>query len=91
LLALADSFVDTSRAFHSASWPTSVPVVVIVSEKTPADTPAAAQWWRDAHAQFARRAANRRLVVAQRSSHDVAHDRPDVVLDAIADIAARHR
>ena len=91
LLALADSFAETSRAFHSATWPKSVPVVVIVSEKTPANTPAAAQWWRDAHAQFAKGAANRRLVVAQRSSHDVAHDRPDVILQAIADVAAKRR
>ncbi len=91
LLALADSFAETSRAFHSATWPKSVPVVVIVSEKTPGNTPAAAQWWRDAHAQFAKGAANRRLVVAQRSSHDVAHDRPDVILQAIADIAAKRR
>jgi pimeloyl-ACP methyl ester carboxylesterase len=91
LLALSDSFVETSRAFHSAAWPKSVPAIVIVSEKTPANTPAAAQWWRDAHAQFAGGAANRRLVVAQRSSHDVAHDRPDVILQAIADIAAKGR
>jgi pimeloyl-ACP methyl ester carboxylesterase len=91
LLALSDSFVETSRAFHSASWPTSVPVVVIVSEKTPANTPAAAQWWRDAHAQFAKGAPNRHLVVAERSSHDVAHDRPDVILQAIADVAAKRR
>ena len=41
-----------------------VPAVVIVSEKTPFDAPADAQWWKDAHAQFARRAPNRRLVNA---------------------------
>jgi pimeloyl-ACP methyl ester carboxylesterase len=88
LLALSDSFVETSRAFHNVTWPASVPVIVIVSEKTPFDEPADAQWWKDAHAQFARRAPNRRLVNAAGSSHDVAHDRPDVILSAIADIAA---
>jgi pimeloyl-ACP methyl ester carboxylesterase len=88
LLAVADSFVDTSRAFHSAAWPASVPVIVIVSEKTPFDAPADAQWWKDAHAQFARRAPNRRLVTATGSSHDVAHDRPDVISSAISDVAA---
>jgi pimeloyl-ACP methyl ester carboxylesterase len=88
LLAVADSFVETSRAFHRATWPTSVPVIVIVSEKTPFDDPADAQWWKDAHAQFAKRAPNRRLVDAAGSSHDVAHDRPDVILSAISDIAA---
>jgi pimeloyl-ACP methyl ester carboxylesterase len=88
LLALADSFVETSRAFHKATWPASVPVIVIVAEKTPFEDPADAQWWRDAHAQFAARAPNRRLVTAAGSSHDVAHDRPEVILSAIAEIAA---
>jgi pimeloyl-ACP methyl ester carboxylesterase len=88
LLALSDSFAETSRAFHGASWPTSLPVVVIVSEKTPFDDPADAQWWKDAHARFADRAPNRRLVIAAGSSHDVVHDRPDTILSAIADIAA---
>jgi len=90
LLAVADSFVETSRAFHGASWPVSVPAVVIVSEKTPFDDAADVRWWKDAHAQFAKRAPNRRLVTAAGSSHDVAHDRPDVISSAIAEIAAAH-
>jgi pimeloyl-ACP methyl ester carboxylesterase len=88
LLAVADSFVETSRDFHGVSWPASVPVIVIVSEKTPFDDPADAQWWKDAHAQFAGHAPNRRLVIAAGSSHDVAHDRPDVISSAISAMAA---
>ena len=88
LLAVAGSFGETSRAFHRVNWPAAVPVIVIVSEKTPFDEPADAQWWKDAHAQFAQRAPNRRLVTAAGSSHDVAHDRPDVILSAISDVAA---
>jgi pimeloyl-ACP methyl ester carboxylesterase len=89
LLAVAESFVETSREFHGVTWPASVPAIVIVSEKTPFDAPADAQWWKDAHAQFAKRAPNRQLVNAAGSSHDVAHDRPDVILSAISDMAAR--
>lgn len=88
LLALSESFVETSRAFHRVTWPASVPVIVIVAEKPPLKDPADAQWWKDSHAQFAKRAPNRRLVDAAGSSHDVAHDRPDVILTAISDIAA---
>lgn len=88
LLAVADSFVTTSRAFHGVTWPASVPAIVIVSEKTPFEDPTDAKWWKDAHAQFAKRAPNRRLVNAAGSSHDVAHDRPDVILSAIAKMAA---
>ena len=88
LLAVADSFAETSRAFHGVAWPASVPAIVIVAEKTPFDEPADRQWWKDAHAQFAKRAPNRRLVDAAGSSHDVAHDRPEVILSAISDMAA---
>ena len=88
LLALAESFVESSREFHRASWPASVPVIVIVAERPPFEDPADAQWWKDAHAQFAKRAPNRRLVDAPGSSHDVAHDRPEVIFNAIAEIAA---
>lgn len=88
LLALSGSYVTTSREFHRAKWPTSVPVIVIVSEKTPFEDPRDAQWWKDAHAQFAKHAPNRRLVDAAGSSHDVVHDRPEVILSAISDMAA---
>ena len=89
LLAVAASFVETSRAFHKAVWPSSVPAIVIVSEKTPFDGPADAQWWKDAHAAFAKGAKNRHLVLAEKSSHDVAHDRPDTVIDAVETMVAQ--
>jgi pimeloyl-ACP methyl ester carboxylesterase len=91
LLAVAASFPETSRAFHKTSWPRSIPVVVIVSEATPFETPEDARAWRAAHQEFAARADNRQLQVAAKSSHDVAHDRPDVILKAIADVIARKR
>ncbi|MEO8779855.1 MAG: alpha/beta fold hydrolase [Rhodanobacter sp.] len=83
LLALSESYESTSRAFHRLTWPASVPVTVIVSEKTPLPDQAGAQAWRDAEAAFAQQAGNRSLVVAAGSSHDVVHDRPDVVLKAV--------
>jgi pimeloyl-ACP methyl ester carboxylesterase len=84
LLALAESFEPVSRAFNKMQWPASVPVIVIVAETPPMPDPADAQAWRDAHALFASKAPNRKLVTATRSSHDVANDRPDLVLDSIA-------
>ena len=87
LLSVAASFAETNRAFHKATWPNRVPVIVIVSEKTPFEAPAPAQWWRDAHAKFAKAGPNRRLLVAERSSHNVAIDRPDVIIQAVIDLA----
>ncbi len=95
LLQLAESFEQTSRAFHQATWPHSVPVAVIVSEKTPfgtsADTTVDANAWRVAHQQFAAAADNRQYITAMKSSHDVAHDRPDVIIKAVTDMIARTR
>lgn len=89
LLAVSASFAETTRAFHKTSWVHSVPVIVIVSEKTPFETSQDARAWRDSHREFAERAENRQLVVADQSSHDVAHDRPDVIVKAIVDMIAR--
>ena len=88
LLAVSLSFRETSQAFHRASWPAAVPAVVIVSEQTPFEAPADKQWWKDAHQQFASGANNRKFVMAERSSHDVAHDRPDVIIHAVAELVA---
>jgi pimeloyl-ACP methyl ester carboxylesterase len=88
LLAVSQSFRETSQAFHRVTWPASVPAIVIVSEQTPFEAAEDAQWWREAHQQFVNGANNRKLVVADRSSHDVAHDRPDVIIDAIEELVA---
>lgn len=46
-------------------------------------TPDDAQLWRDAQQQFVKGAPNRDLVTAERSSHDIAGDRPDVIVAAV--------
>ena len=89
LIDVSDSFAETSRGFHDAHWPRSLPLIVIVSEKTPFDEPALAAKWKSSQASFAHAAANRQLVTAWGSSHDVAHDRPDVILAATLKMVRR--
>lgn len=91
LLAMAQSFESVSRAYHQIEWPAAVPAAVIVSETTPLPDKSDAQAWRDAQAQFARKAPNRTLTVAAKSSHDVAHDRPDIVLAAVVGMRRQAR
>ena len=84
LLSTAESFVETSAAFHQAAWPDAVPATVIVSEKTPLDgSPEDAQRWRDAAALFVAAGPHRTLVTAEGSSHDVLKDRPELVLKKV--------
>jgi pimeloyl-ACP methyl ester carboxylesterase len=81
---VAADYVPMHAAYHQRNWPSNVPAIVIVSAATPfPDSPEDAQRWRDAQASFAAAASNRRLVVAEASSHDVPVERPDVVLDAV--------
>jgi pimeloyl-ACP methyl ester carboxylesterase len=88
MAAYARVFVPVNRAFHAVAWPNGIPCVVIVSEQTPFPPGLDARRWRRAEAEFASRAANRKLLVAKRSSHDVAHSRPDVIFNAAVEMAA---
>ncbi|WP_433280975.1 alpha/beta fold hydrolase [Pseudonocardia xinjiangensis] len=89
LIATAEDFGPTHQAYHKVSWPDSVPVTVIVAEKTPFDgSPQDAQRWRDAAAAFVAAGPGRTLVTAQGSSHDVPKDKPALVLNEIEQMAA---
>lgn len=92
LLSTAESFVETSTAFHEATWPDAVPATVIVSEKTPFDgSPEDVQRWKDAAVSFVQAGPGRTLVTADGSSHDVVKDRPDLVLQEIESMVAAQR
>ncbi|MFI6862023.1 alpha/beta fold hydrolase [Streptomyces sp. NPDC050421] len=92
LISTSESFVETNKAFHKATWPHAVPATVIVSEKTPFDgSPEDAQRWRDAAATFVHDGPHRTLVTAKGSSHDVPKDRPDLVLKEIESMVAAQR
>jgi pimeloyl-ACP methyl ester carboxylesterase len=89
LIATAEDFGPTHQAYHEVSWPDSVPVTVVVSEKTPFDgSPQDAQRWRDAAAAFVAAGPDRTLVTAEGSSHDVPKDKPALVLEEIEEMAA---
>lgn len=84
LIATADNFGPTHQAYHKVAWPDSVPVIYVVSDKTPFDgSPQDAQAWRDAAAAFVKAGPDRTLVSAEGTSHDVPQDEPALVLNEI--------
>jgi len=92
LIATAEDFGPTHRAYHRASWPDGVPVTVIVSEQTPFDgSPQDARRWRDAAAAFVAAGPGRTLITARGSSHDIPEDQPALVLEKIRQMAATAR
>jgi pimeloyl-ACP methyl ester carboxylesterase len=89
LIATVDNFGPTHQAYHKVSWPDSVPVIYVVSDKTPFDgSPQDAQAWHDAAAAFTKAGPDRTLVIAKESSHDVPQDKPALVLNAIEQMTA---
>ncbi|GIF63061.1 hypothetical protein Ais01nite_10960 [Asanoa ishikariensis] len=90
LIATAANFGPAHHEYHQATWPNTVPAIVIVSTKTPFDgSPEDVQRWRDAAATFAKAGPDRELVTAEGSSHDIPVDRPQLVLDQIEKMAGR--
>ena len=84
-IAAAENWGPVHEAFHTASWPTDLPVSVLVSDETPfAETSEDAQNWRDAAREFASQASNRDLTVAKGTSHDVPLDDQQLVESVIA-------
>ncbi|MFE7076970.1 alpha/beta fold hydrolase [Streptomyces sp. NPDC057620] len=84
LIAIAESYVPMHKAYHRATWPSTVPATVIVSEKTPFDgSPEDAQRWRETAATFVKQGPDRTLITAKGSSHDIPKDRPTLILKEI--------
>lgn len=84
LEAITEAYVQTSHDFYRATWPASIPCVVIVSEGTPfpPEMKLDVKNWKDAHVAFANKSCQGKLIVAAGSSHDIAHDRPEVIIEA---------
>ncbi|HWD62374.1 MAG TPA: alpha/beta hydrolase [Humibacter sp.] len=84
LIAMAANYGPAHTAYHQLSWPADVPAIAIVSASTPFPTALDAARWRDAQAEFVKAApADRRLVTAAHSSHDIPLDRPALVIDEV--------
>ncbi len=88
LLAVMVDYAAVHRVFHKLSWPKDVPVTAIVASQTPfADSPAAAELWRDGQARFAQAGPDRKHVVAENTSHEgIVTERPDIIADAVQDV-----
>ena len=82
--AITDAYVESASAFHKASWPDSIPCIVIVSERTPFPSSMTfdTTLWIRAHKDFEGKAPNRTLMFAKASSLDMAHDRPELIVEA---------
>lgn len=90
-LDLAANYGPAHRAYHKLVWPSNVPATVITSAATPFPAGKDARRWRAAQQRFADAAPNRRMVIAQHSSHNIPADGPDVIVQAVREMVRQHQ
>jgi pimeloyl-ACP methyl ester carboxylesterase len=91
MIPLMEAYPETAARLRKIDIPLELPTVDIVAERTWVDTPEEVEAFRRAHRDFVAASPNRRAVFADGSGHHVMRDRPDVVLDAVADVVATVR
>ena len=64
-----------------------LPIVVVTAGEPWWGKPDIDREWRRAHEAIAKGTPRRRLIVAERSKHEIPRDRPDTILEAVVSLA----
>jgi pimeloyl-ACP methyl ester carboxylesterase len=91
MIPVIEAYPATVARLREVEIPAAMPVVDIVAERTWVETQEEIHAMRQAHRDFVAASPHRRAVFADGSGHHVMRDRPDVVLDAIAEVVAAVR
>jgi pimeloyl-ACP methyl ester carboxylesterase len=91
MIPLMEAYPATVERLRAVDIPRDIPTIDIVAERTWVETPQEVEAFRRAHAEFVAGSPQRESVFAEGSGHHVMHDRPDLVLDAVARVIAKVR
>jgi pimeloyl-ACP methyl ester carboxylesterase len=91
LVPLMLAYPETAKRVREVSFPLALPTIDITAEHTWVDTPEEISSMRRVHADFVAASPAREAVVATGSGHNVMHDRPDVVIEAVLSMVERIR
>lgn len=80
---LLSDYRSMAEVMRKVAFPTSIPVIDIVSENPPFPSEVERQHWEQCHQQFVAAAANRVGILATGTGHYVFHDNPVLVINAI--------
>lgn len=86
MIPLMQAYPATVARLRQVDIPADTPTIDMVAEHTLAETPDAISALRRVHREFVAASPQRRAVFAHGSGHHVMRDRPDLVLDAIAQV-----
>jgi pimeloyl-ACP methyl ester carboxylesterase len=91
MIPVIEAYPATVARLRQVDIPAAMPTIDIVAEHTWVETPGEIEAIRRAHRDFVAASRHRRAVFAEGSGHHVMRDRPEVVLDAIAEVVAAVR
>jgi pimeloyl-ACP methyl ester carboxylesterase len=91
MIPVIEAYPATVARLRQLDIPAATPTIDIVAERTWVETPEEIEAMRQAHRDFVAASSHRRAVFADGSGHHVMRDRPEVVLDAIAELVAAVR
>jgi hypothetical protein len=75
---------QTVALMRSVTFPSTIPVIDLVSEHPPFSDSADVARWKDCHKQFVAGQPNRLGLIAKGTTHYIYKDNPRLVIDAIA-------
>ena len=82
--------VKDQQEMQQAPFPPTIPVVDIVADHPPFQSPQDITDWKRAHQAFVAAAPNRQLVKAVGSGHYIMNDRPQLLIQTITQFYQRH-
>jgi pimeloyl-ACP methyl ester carboxylesterase len=91
MIPVLEAYPATVARVRQLDIPAATPTIDIVAERTWVETPGEIEAIRRAHRDFVAASSHRRAVFAEGSGHHVMRDRPELVLDAIAEVVAAVR
>ena len=91
MIPVIEAYPATVARLRQVDVPAATPTIDIVAERTWVETPEEIEAIRQAHRDFVAASSHRRAVFAEGSGHHIMRDRPEVVLDAIAEVVAAVR
>jgi pimeloyl-ACP methyl ester carboxylesterase len=91
MIPVIQAYPATVARLRQVDIPADIATIDIVAEHTWVETPDEISGWRQAHRDFVAESPQRQAVYADGSGHHVMRDRPDLVLDAVAQMISEVR
>ena len=80
------AFKKTVETLRGMPFSKKMPITVISAGKDWWPFPKWNHWWKDSHQGFVSESQNRKLIIAERSAHNIPEESPEVIVNAIMEM-----